>query len=304
MKRFWIPTYLFEAGKKVEKGIILSLIVYIALTVGKLYIYSVTRIIVLLAEGLHSLSDVMLVSFLLLTATVSFKPPDSTHMYGHERAQNIGALVAATLFITFVSFEGFIEAFTAILEGTYGNVTHIEVATSVIVTSMLAESFPLFVLYRKRKNHAPASRAQFYNVIQDECALFASLVGIFAITRGYPIGDPIAAIFVSATIFVSGLALFYDNAVFLLGKSPDTQTIKKLRKVVEETPGVIKVTEFRAMYVGPDILNIGIKIEVARDISIEEADAIAENVSKRLMKIVKCRSCLVHADPYPSKRNA
>jgi cation diffusion facilitator family transporter len=88
----------------------LAVVLYILVFVLKLGAYFITGVMALLAEALHTLSDIFISIFLLAAAKWSRKEADETHMFGHGRAQNVAALMAATLFISFTSFKLYEEA--------------------------------------------------------------------------------------------------------------------------------------------------------------------------------------------------
>ena len=92
------------------RGLQLTLGIYIVIFAMKLAVYFMSGVIALLAEALHTLSDIFVSGFLLVAAIYSRKEADQTHMFGYGRAQNVAALVAATLFISFTSFELYREA--------------------------------------------------------------------------------------------------------------------------------------------------------------------------------------------------
>src|SRR5659263_172925 len=83
---------------------------YILVFAMKLTVYIMTGVMALFAEALHTLSDIFVSSFLLVAIIWSRKEADEIHMFGYGRAQNVAALVAATLFISFTSFELYREA--------------------------------------------------------------------------------------------------------------------------------------------------------------------------------------------------
>jgi len=83
---------------------------YILVFAMKLAVYIMTGVLALFAEALHTLSDIFVSSFLLVAIIWSRKEADDVHMFGYGRAQNVAALVAATLFISFTSFELYREA--------------------------------------------------------------------------------------------------------------------------------------------------------------------------------------------------
>src|SRR5512134_796062 len=91
------------------RGIVVALIAYVAVFALKLAAYFVTGVMVLLAEALHTLSDIFISSFLLIALVWSRRKADKVHMFGYGRAQNVAALVAATLFISFTSYKLFEE---------------------------------------------------------------------------------------------------------------------------------------------------------------------------------------------------
>ena len=88
----------------------LTLGVYVLIFGMKLAAYVMSGVMALLAESLHTLSDIFIAGFLLVATLYSRKPADNTHMFGYGRTQNVAALVAATLFISFTSFELYKEA--------------------------------------------------------------------------------------------------------------------------------------------------------------------------------------------------
>jgi divalent metal cation (Fe/Co/Zn/Cd) transporter len=69
-----------------------------------------TGVMALFAEALHTLSDIFISGFLLVATLWSRKKADEVHMFGYGRAQNVAALVAATLFISFTSLKLYEEA--------------------------------------------------------------------------------------------------------------------------------------------------------------------------------------------------
>ncbi len=79
------------------RGIIIALISYSILVVLQMAVCFLTNILVLFAQALEMLSDVLISTFLLLSAFWSRKPADEFHMFGHGRAQNVAALISATI---------------------------------------------------------------------------------------------------------------------------------------------------------------------------------------------------------------
>lgn len=121
----------------------LTLGLYLLVFAMKLAVYLMSGVMALFAEALHTLSDIFISGFLLVAAIWSRREADELHMFGHGRAQNVAAVVAATLFISFTSLELYREAIPRLFwteEVTYKN---LPLALGVIPVSMLIAAVPL-----------------------------------------------------------------------------------------------------------------------------------------------------------------
>lgn len=273
----------------------LTLAVYLLVFALKLAVYLVTGVMALLAEALHTLSDIFVSGFLLVAALWSRKETDEVHMFGHGRAQNVTALVAATLFISFTSFKLYEEAIPQLFGPAEATYQSLPLALGVIVVSMLIAAAPLVKLFTQKERGA-ATKAQLTELINDELGLLAALVGTSFIIWGQPLADPLAAIVVATIIAYNAISLFRDNLSFLLGRSPGPEYLAQVEKLARSVPGVLVVHDLRAEYIGPDPVHAGMHIQVQRGLSIEEADRIAEEVHERVHQDRGCLYCVIHVD--------
>src|SRR3990172_4697265 len=150
--------------------------IYLLVFVLKIVVYFFTGVMALLAEALHTLSDIFISGFLLVATIWSRKEADEVHMFGHGRAQNVAALVAATLFISFTSYKLYEEAIPRLFAPVEVPYQNLELALGVLVLSMFIAAVPLINLFRQ-KQRGPAARAQFLESINDELGLIAALIG-------------------------------------------------------------------------------------------------------------------------------
>lgn len=273
----------------------LALVVYAVIFAAKLITYFTTGVMAMMAEALHTLSDIFIFGFLLIAAIWSRKASDKTHMFGYGRAQNVAALVAATLFISFTSFELYREAIPRLFQSEVVTYQNLGLALGVIIASMLVVLAPLISLLRQ-KTRGAAAKAQLVEMLNDELGLLAALVGILFILWGFPIADPIASIVVATIIAWNAIQLFRENASLLLGRSPGPDFQAKVEQAARSVPGVLGVHDYRAEYVGSDTVHAGLHIEVARGLPIEEADRIAEEVKRRIHEGANAGYCVIHVD--------
>jgi len=137
--------------------------IYVLVLAMKLAVYFATGIMAIFAEALHTLSDIFVSSFLLIASIWSRREADEIHMFGYGRAQNVAALVAATLFISFTSFELYREAIPRLFEPEEASYQNLSLAVGVLIVSMFIAAIPLINLFRQKKTGSgckgPAYRA-------------------------------------------------------------------------------------------------------------------------------------------------
>ncbi len=268
---------------------------YFLVFVMKLVVYFLSGVMALLAEALHTLSDIFVTGFLLFAAFYSRRSADQVHMFGYGRAQNVAALVAATLFISFTSYKLYEEAIPRLFQPGEETYQNLWLAVAVVVFSMVIAAIPLIRLYTQKQRGA-AAKAQLLESINDELGLVAALIGTLFIVWHKPIADPIASIAVATIIAYNGVKLFLENFSFLLGRSPGPEYLARIEKLALSVPGVLGVHDLRAEYIGPDTIHAGLHIEVKSGIPIEEANRIAEEVDRRVHQEVNPGYCIIHVD--------
>jgi cation diffusion facilitator family transporter len=266
-------------------------------------VYLATGVLAIFAEALHTLSDVFISGFLLAAMLWSRKQADEEHAFGHERAQNVAALVAATLFISFTSFRLFEEAVPRLFQPHEATYQNLPLAVGVLVVSMVAVAAPLLGLYREKQRGA-AARAQLLELVNDELGLVAALAGTLLVAVGEPLADPIAAIVVATVIAVNAVGLLRENVSFLLGRSPGPEFAARAVALAKSVPGVLGVHGLRAEYVGPSTLHTGMHVVVARGIPVEEAARIADEVRETIHREMGRGYCVVHVDAAPPEQAA
>jgi len=274
----------------------LAVIVYVVVFGIKLAAYYYTGVMALLAEGLHTLSDIFVSGFLLVAAHWSRKRADEVHMFGYGRAQYVGAIVAATLFVSFTSFELYREAIPRLISHHEASHDNLPVAVAVLAISMLVAVWPLVALVRQKKRGAVA-KAQLMELVNDQLGLLAALLGTVVVMAGYPSADPIAALVVATIIGVNGINLFRENLSYLVGRSPGAAVMAQIEATVRSVEGVKDIHRFRAQMIGPDAVHAELHISVPRGISIEEADDIGKEVTRRVFADTPCTDFAIHVDP-------
>lgn len=297
------PTMAEEARKAEATsvaGMGLALAGYAVLFILKLITYFATGFGVMYAEALHSLADMLISGFLLVAALWSRKPADQHYRYGYGRAQNVAALAAATIFISFTALEAFREAVNRLFGGEAPDYANPSLAIGVTLIAIVISALPLAKI-RRGKEKGAAARAQFVESINDEVALFAALGGIVLVANGMPIADGIASLVVAGVIAVNAGILWWENAQNLMGRSPAQDVYTRIEDAARSVKGVLGVHDLRAETLGGQV-HLEMHITVSRGTPIEEADRIASQVDAEIGKLVRHAYCTIHVDPVDPAR--
>jgi cation diffusion facilitator family transporter len=279
-----------------RRGLVLALVSYVVMFALKLGTYFVTGVMALLAEALHTLTDIFVSGFLLIALIWSRRKADEVHMFGYGRAQNVAALVAATLFISFTSYKLFEESIPRLFRPDSATYDRLWLAIAVIVLSMLVAAAPMVTLFRQEQPGALA-KAQLMGLINDQLGLLAALAGVLLVWWNIPIGDPIAAMVVATIIAINAVSLFRENLSFLLGRSPGPEFLARVEQAARSVAGVLDVRELRAEYVGPGIVHAGLHLVVPRGLPVEEAHRLAETVRALVHKETEGHYCVIQIEP-------
>ncbi len=277
----------------------LTLVIYAVVLVMKVLVWLASGVMAVFAEALHTLTDLFISVFLLAAALWSQRSADAVHHFGHGRAQNAAALVAAVLFVSFTSYRLYEEAIPHLFEPVTATYANLGVVVAVLVASMVLAAVPL-ILLRRGGARGAAAKAQLRELLNDELGLLAALVATLAIAEGEPILDPIASIVVATIIAYGAVGLFSENVSLLLGASPDEATLRKIRAIAMSVDGVLGVHDLRAEFVGPEALHADFHIEVAADRTVVQANEIVREVHRRVQRDAECEYCYVHVDPAPA----
>ena len=149
----------------------------------------------LVAESAHTFSDILTSTITFIGFRIGLKPPDRQHPYGHGRAEPLVGLVIV-VFLGIIAFEILSQVYNKIVLG--GPLTPPETITAVMALVGVAVNFTMtrYIMKTGKKINSPAiiTDAQHQKVdIFSSVAIFAGVIGS---KMGFPILDPVVAIFI------------------------------------------------------------------------------------------------------------
>jgi len=270
------------------------LLAEIVLVAIKLWGYISSNLLSVAAELANSSSDIALILMMLLGFRFSTKPADKEHPYGHQRAQSVVAMMAASLFVSFVSLQLAESAFETLAgEGrAYGAISSGQL---VLLGSMLVRVIPLASLYRQRGQ--PIMKTQIIDLLNDEATLTGALISTYFVASGQPIADPVIAIVIACIIAINSILLVRENFHILVGKSPGAEWMEEVRRTACRIHGVLGVHDIRAEYLGSSEIHLDIHICVSPETHVSTGDEIAESLERSLEERLGVTQVTVHVDP-------
>ena len=249
----------------------------------------------LLADGLHSLSDLIIDFMVIIGGHWSHQAADAEHPYGHQRIET-----ALTLFISiFLIFTGFIigyDAFRGMLHPIM-EPTGKQALLLAIVSAVANEGLFRYTLYLNHNIKTDLLKACAWHHRSDALTSIVVVIGILASIMGFQRLDNISAIFVGMIIIKMGWDYSWESIQQLIDRGVDLNTSDIITSTIQHTPGVEKIHQLRTRLMGQDIF-IDAHVMVDPFLSVSAGHYIAQDVHKKLMaKLPQIKDVTIHIDP-------
>ena len=249
----------------------------------------------LVADGIHSLSDLIADFVVLFANHHSQKEADDDHPYGHHRFETAAALVLGGLLLAVG--VGMLWSAIKKLE-TPASVPTVHVLALWIAGGALVikESLFRYMLAVAKRVKSSMLVANAWHARSDAASSLVVGLGIIGNLAGYPILDPIAALIVGFMVGKMGWEFGWDALHDLMDRSADEQEVCAIRQTISETPGVLGVHDLRTRKMG-DLIVVDAHIEVEATQTVEAGHDIAVDVRQRVIARHRVLNLMAHVDP-------
>ncbi len=272
--------------KQITRVTLIGSIVNLLLTVIKIIAGIVGKSGAMIADGIHSLSDLASDIVVLIFVPIAGRAKDKNHQYGHGKFETLATLVVS-LILMFVAIRLVTNSTKSIISALSGNILpkpgYIALAAAIISIVSKEILYQYTVLVARRTNSS-VCRANAWHHRSDALSSIGSLVGIGgAVILGnrWTILDPVAAVIIGLMILFVAIKMAKAPIEELMEKSLDEETEKEICNVILATEGVQNMHNLKTRRNGQSKI-IDCHIRVKRTISIVEAHDIATNVEKNL----------------------
>jgi cation diffusion facilitator family transporter len=233
----------------------------------------------LIADGIHSLSDLV-----------------ADHPYGHQRFETAASLTLGVLLLA-VGAGMLWSAFLKLENPETVQKVHIAalwVAGGALIAKELLFRYMLLVAKRVKSSMLVANA---WHARSDAASSLVVGIGIIGNLAGYPILDPIAALIVGFMVARMGWGFGWDALHDLMDRAVNEQEVAAIRLTLVETPGVSGVHDVRTRKMG-DMIVVDAHIEVDATISVEAGHDIAVTARQRVMERHRVLNLMTHVDPW------
>ena len=282
--------------EEVNKVTFLSIVLNIVLTVIKIFAGILGKSSSMVADGIHSASDVISSVGVLIGNKISNMPHDDEHNYGHEKAETLVSFLLSLLLI-YVSLKIGLDGVKSLL-----NLSEIEVPTMlpliVSIISIAIKEYQYRITIRvAEKINSPSLKADAWHHRSDALSSVAAFIGIGGSILGFKALEPIASIIVALFVAKVGYEILMIAANELMDHSISEEELNKVIAITQETEGVVGIGDLKSRKHGA-MAYVDLTICVPKDLNVYDAHEIATELEEELMNDMDfVKGVNVHVEP-------
>jgi cation diffusion facilitator family transporter len=249
----------------------------------------------LVADGIHSLSDLVADFVVLLAAQHSKKGADADHHYGHHRYENAASLVLGGLLLA-VGLGMLWSAANKLQQPEHIPQVQL-IALWVALGALLAKELLFrYMLAIAEKVRSGMLIANAWHARSDAASSLVVAIGIGGNLLGYPLLDPVAALIVGFMVSRMGWTFAWDALHDLMDRAVSEEEIAEIRNILLQTPGVLGLHDLRTRRMG-DLIVVDVHLEIDADMTVEQGHDIAVDASQRVKAGLPVLNVMTHVDP-------
>lgn len=275
-----------QREKAIRKVTFIGAVVNILLTVCKIIAGIYGKSAAMMADGVHSLSDLLSDFVVLVFTKISSKKNDRDHSFGHGKFETLATAIVSIILLV-VGVRLMVDA----IERVFAFFSGEEIARPGVIALVAAivSIFAKEVLFRVTKKvgddvNSPVVVANAWHHRSDALSSIGSFAGIggaMLLGPKWYFLDPVVCIIISIAIIVVAVKMAVPALDELLDKSLPDENVKKIEELALGVPGVRNIHELKTRRSGIDVL-IEAHILVDPSLTIVQAHEISTNVEKAL----------------------
>ncbi|WP_174873272.1 cation diffusion facilitator family transporter [Vogesella oryzae] len=249
----------------------------------------------LVADAMHSLSDLLADFVAMLAGHHSRKEADDDHHYGHHRYETAASLALGLLLLA--AGAGMLWTAAGKFAGsTPLSSVHPAALVVALITLVSKEGLFRYMLAIAEKVRSSMLVANAWHARADAASSLVVALGIGGNLLGYTWLDPVAALLVGFMVGKTGWEFAWDALGDLMDRAADEQSVAAIRQTLLDTPGVLGLHDLRTRRMG-DMILVDVHLELAAEQSVREGHDIAVQARERVMAAFPVLDVMTHVDP-------
>lgn len=282
-------------SKESQKVTLVGAFIDFILAVIKIVLGFIGQSGALIADGIHSFSDLITDWVTWYAAKLSGDAPDDDHPYGHERFETVATL-GLSIFLAIVGTIIIIDGF-----GRFSNPNELKHESWLIAAATLSilskEGLYWYTVKVAKNVKSDLLKANAWHHRTDAFSSIVVVIGIIGAANGYFFFDSVAAILVGVLIIYIGWQLGFEATKELVDTSIDQEDIKALHLALSEIKGVKSVHTLRTRKVGHK-KSADVHVQVNPFLSVSEGHIISVSVERVAKECIEeLDDVTVHIDP-------
>ena len=249
----------------------------------------------IVADSLNNLSDSGSNVLTVVGYTISGKPADKDHPYGHARMEYLASLLISII-VTFLGFE----MLTASIEKLSGEPTEQEytLVAIIVMASTIAIKALVAILNFKLGKHidSKALKATAIDSISDVIATGAVVLGMVLTPYTGPYTDGIIGIAIAIYIMIMGIKLVIESSNTLIGEAPDKEFTHSIISKIKSYEGVLGIHDLVIHSYGANRCFATVHVEIDADGEIMHSHDLMDNIEADFLKNEGV-NLVIHMDP-------
>jgi cation diffusion facilitator family transporter len=286
-----------ERTDAVQRSTWVSVVVNLCLTVFQVVAGVISGSQGLIADGIHSLSDLIADFAVLFAAHHSKKEADEDHQYGHQRYENLASLALGILLL--VVGVAMVWSATHKLQDPESIAIVQPLALWVALIALVAKEllfrYMLAIAERVRSSMLVANA---WHARSDAASSLVVAIGIGGNLMGFALLDPIAALIVGFIVGKMGWSFAWDATHDLTDRAATKEQIEGIAQEILSTPGVLGFHELKTRKTG-DLILADVHLEIDGSLTVTEGHDIAREAKLKVMARHPVLYLMTHVDPVP-----
>lgn len=285
------PERFAAAQKSTWVSIVINLLLTFLQVLGGFLAHSQA----LMADGLHSLSDLMSDILVLFANRHGNRHADANHPYGHARVETAATLVLG-VFLAALGVGLLVAAAVRLQQPQALHAVNPLGLAIAIIALVAKEGMFRYMLAVAKRVRSQMLVANAWHARSDAASSFVVVVGIIGNLMGYTFLDLVAAAVVGVMIGHMGGKLAFEALAELIDTGLDAEEVEAIRHTLLTTPGVLSLHDLRTRKMADNAL-VDAHVIVDPKVSVSEGHYIAEAARYAVLKAHHVLDVMVHIDP-------